>query len=126
MTNDSEVEITNVEIKDTRFQTSNHLDGSNAMNLSPDYSSDTVILHTTRSDLQEHGMTFTLGRGNEICVKAIESLQVLSVGQKLTDIIYGVGKFWKHMKRDNQLSWIGTEITDEESQFFPLGFFIRL
>jgi L-fuconate dehydratase len=109
MTNDSDLEITHVEIKDIRFPTSNDLDGSDAMNLSPDYSAATVILHTTNSDLQGHGMTFTLGRGNEICVKAIESLQVLIVGQKLTDIIYDMGKFWKHMTGDSQLRWIGPE-----------------
>ena len=109
MLNDSDLEITHVEIKDIRFPTSNDLDGSDAMNLSPDYSAATVILHTTNSDLQGHGMTFTLGRGNEICVKAIESLQVLIVGQKLTDIIYDMGKFWKHMTGDSQLRWIGPE-----------------
>jgi|TARA_B100000767_G_C19770719_1_gene539825 L-fuconate dehydratase len=109
MLNDSDLEITHVEIKDIRFPTSNDLDGSDAMNLSPDYSAATVILHTTNSDLQGHGMTFTLGRGNEICVKAIESLQVLIVGQKLTDIICDMGKFWKHMTGDSQLRWIGPE-----------------
>ncbi len=109
MINDLDLEITHVEIKDIRFPTSNDLDGSDAMNLSPDYSAATVVLHTTNSDLQGHGMTFTLGRGTEICVKAIESLQPLIVGQKLADIVGDMGKFWKYMTGDSQLRWIGPE-----------------
>jgi len=107
--NYSDPQITHIEIKDIRFPTSIDLDGSDAMNLAPDYSAATVILHTTNNDLKGHGMTFTLGRGNEICAKAIESLQYLIIGQKLSEITKDMGKFWKLMTGDSQLRWIGPE-----------------
>ncbi len=67
--------ITRVSVHDLRFPTSKTLDGSDAMNPDPDYSAAYVILHTDRADgLAGHGMTFTIGRGNELCCQAIESL----------------------------------------------------
>jgi L-fuconate dehydratase len=103
------IEISSIEIKDIRFPTSNDLDGSDAMNQSPDYSAATVVINSSNTNLKGHGMTFTLGRGNEICVKAIESLEPLIVGQKLADIVSDMGKFWKFMTSDSQLRWIGPE-----------------
>ena len=46
---------------DLRFPTSEHLDGSDAMNLDPDYSAAYVVLHT-ESNIEGHGLTFTIGR----------------------------------------------------------------
>jgi L-fuconate dehydratase len=43
------------------------------MNQAPDYSAAYVILKTD-SDLEGHGLTFTIGKGNELCVAAIEAL----------------------------------------------------
>lgn len=103
------IRITKLEIRDIRFPTSKHLDGSDAMNLAPDYSAATVILYTTNSKLSGHGMTFTLGRGNEICVKAIESLGPLIIGRKLSDIVDNMGMFWRQITGDSQLRWIGPE-----------------
>jgi len=79
------------------------------MNLAPDYSAATVILHTTDPKLSGHGMTFTLGRGNEICVKAIDSLGPLIIGRKLADIVNDMGVFWHQITGDSQLRWIGPE-----------------
>ena len=60
---------------DIRFPTSASLDGSDAMNPDPDYSAAYVILRTDRDDgLEGHGLTFTIGRGNELCVAAAQSL----------------------------------------------------
>ena len=76
--------ITGVEIKDVRFPTSRSLDGSDAMNPDPDYSAAYVILETDHKDeLEGHGLTFTIGRGNELCVAAIKSLSHLIVGKTL-------------------------------------------
>ena len=67
--------ITNVEVRDIRFPTSKSLDGSDAMNPDPDYSAAYVILKTDDPDrIEGHGLTFTIGRGNELCVAAIQSL----------------------------------------------------
>ena len=66
--------ITAVEVVDVRFPTSRELDGSDAMNPDPDYSAAYVILKTDMPGIEGHGLTFTIGRGNEICCAAIEML----------------------------------------------------
>jgi L-fuconate dehydratase len=102
--------ITRVETFDLRFPTSRHLDGSDAMNPDPDYSAAYVVLHTDRPDgLAGHGMTFTIGRGNEICVRAIESLAPLVVGRTLESFTADMAGFWRHITGDSQLRWIGPE-----------------
>jgi L-fuconate dehydratase len=102
--------ITRVETFDLRFPTSRHLDGSDAMNPDPDYSAAYVVLHTDRPDgLAGHGMTFTIGRGNEICVQAIESLMPLIVGRTMESFTADMAGFWRHITGDSQLRWIGPE-----------------
>ena len=58
--------ITNVVVRDIRFPTSRNLDGSDAMNAISDYSATYVTLQTD-SDLEGSGLTFTIGRGNDLC-----------------------------------------------------------
>ena len=78
------VTITDVVTRDIRFPTSENLDGSDAMNPAPDYSAAYVILKTDSPDgLEGHGLTFTIGRGNELCVAAIEALAPLVLGRTL-------------------------------------------
>ncbi|MFV0446519.1 MAG: L-fuconate dehydratase [Planctomycetaceae bacterium] len=102
--------ITNLTAHDLRFPTSRELDGSDAMNPDPDYSAAYVVLETDRPDgLTGHGMTFTIGRGNEVCVRAIESLAPLVVGHTLDEFAADMAGFWRHMTGDSQLRWIGPE-----------------
>ncbi|MEP5730412.1 MAG: L-fuconate dehydratase [Sulfitobacter sp.] len=100
--------ITGLRTIDVRFPTSNSLDGSDAMNPDPDYSAAYVILETD-SDIEGHGLTFTIGRGNEICVAAIEALKPLVIGLSLDWIAADMGRFWRHVTSDSQLRWIGPE-----------------
>ena len=93
---------------DVRFPTSRTLDGSDAMNPDPDYSAAYVILDTDTS-LQGHGLTFTIGRGNEICIAAIEAMRHLVVGLDLDWIRENPGRFWRHVTGDSQLRWIGPD-----------------
>lgn len=102
--------ITGLTVRDIRFPTSKTLDGSDAMNPDPDYSAAYVVLHTDRADgLAGHGMTFTIGRGNEICCLAIEALSPLIVGRTLESFTSNMGGFWRHITGDSQLRWIGPE-----------------
>lgn len=103
------VTITSVEVKDVRFPTSQSLDGSDAMNPDPDYSAAYVILKTNNPDLEGHGLTFTIGRGNELCVAAISALSHLVVGKNLDDIKANPAHFWKEITGDSQLRWLGPE-----------------
>ena len=101
--------ITNIETKDVRFPTSDSLDGSDAMNSDPDYSAAYVILETDHPEFNGHGLTFTIGRGNELCVAAIESLSILIIGKTLLSITQNMGDFWKMITGDSQLRWLGPE-----------------
>jgi len=102
--------ITDLQVLDIRFPTSLALDGSDAMNADPDYSAAYVILQTDRPDSAEgHGLTFTIGRGNEIVVAAIHALRPLVVGQPVSAFTSAPGAFWKHLTGDSQLRWIGPE-----------------
>ena len=79
--------ITNLRVFDLRFPTSQSLDGSDAMNPDPDYSAAYVILDTDKPGLCGHGLTFTIGRGNEICCMAIKAMQHLVVGTELSTVL---------------------------------------
>src|SRR5690348_2243377 len=101
--------IQSVEVLDVRFPTSRNLDGSDAMNPDPDYSAAYAILHTDVPGLEGHGLTFTIGRGTEICCTAIHALKHLLVGLDLNWITEDMGRFWRHMTSDSQLRWIGPD-----------------
>ena len=101
--------INSLRVVDVRFPTSQHLDGSDAMNPDPDYSAAYVILGTDRPGLEGHGLTFTIGRGNEICCAAIEALRPLLVGLDLDWVAQDMGRFWRHITSDSQLRWIGPD-----------------
>ena len=96
--------------RDIRFPTSRTLDGSDAMNKDPDYSAAYVVLHTDHpSGLSGHGLTFTIGRGTELCVAAIELLAGHVVGRTIEEIAADMAGFWRSIVADSQLRWLGPE-----------------
>lgn len=101
--------ITALRVDDVRFPTSAQLDGSDAMNPDPDYSAAYVTLETDDPALSGYGLTFTIGRGNEICCAAVRSLQHLVVGRTLESIRDNMGQFWRDITSDSQLRWIGPD-----------------
>jgi len=101
--------ITGVRVLDIRFPTGLQLDGSDAMNPDPDYSAAYCILETDTPGLSGHGLTFTIGRGNQICCAAIEALALLVIGLHLDWIREDGARFWRHVTGDSQLRWIGPE-----------------
>ena len=101
--------ITHLRVIDVRFPTSQHLDGSDAMNPDPDYSAAYVVLETDQPGLEGHGLTFTIGRGNEICCAAIQALRPLVVGLDMDWVAADMGRFWRHITSDSQLRWIGPD-----------------
>ncbi|WP_066808544.1 L-fuconate dehydratase [Sphingomonas asaccharolytica] len=101
--------IVKLRVLDIRFPTSTRLDGSDAMNPDPDYSAAYCILETDQPDLTGHGLTFTIGRGNDICCAAIEALAPLVEGLDLDWIRADGARFWRHVTGDSQLRWIGPE-----------------
>nr|WP_236038897.1 L-fuconate dehydratase [Ktedonobacter robiniae] len=104
------VKITAIQVHDVRFPTSRSLDGSDAMNKNPDYSAAYVVLRTDEpTGLEGHGMTFTIGRGTEVVVGAIQALAYLVEGHALEEFTADMGAFWRSITGDSQLRWIGPE-----------------
>ncbi|WP_432193920.1 L-fuconate dehydratase [Streptomyces sp. bgisy027] len=102
--------VTAVDTYDIRFPTSRELDGSDAMNPDPDYSAAYVVLRTDAADGHEgHGFTFTIGRGNEIQVAAIEALRGHVVGQPVEELCGDPGILNRDLIGDSQLRWLGPE-----------------
>ena len=110
--------ITDLEVLDVRFPTSSQLDGSDAMNPDPDYSAAYVILKTNQAELSGHGLTFTIGRGNEICCAAIEAMRHLVVGLNIDEVRANPAKMWRDLTSDSQLRWIGP---DKGAMHLPTG-----
>src|SRR5438105_2964767 len=104
------ITITSVVARDIRFPTSRDLDGSDAMNTAPDYSAAYVILKTdSPQGLEGHGLTFTTGRGTEVCVAAINALKYLVIGKTLESFTENMGAFWRMITGDSHLRWLGPE-----------------
>lgn len=101
--------VTNMRVVDVRFPTSQHLDGSDAMNPDPDYSAAYCVLETDRPGMEGHGLTFTIGRGNEICCAAIEAMRHLVLGLDMDWVAADMGRFWRYITSDSQLRWIGPD-----------------
>jgi L-fuconate dehydratase len=104
------IRIRDLEVLDLRFPTSRTFAGSDAMHTDPDYSAAYVILKTdSPAGLQGHGLTFTIGRGNEVCAAAIEAFRHLVVGETLESITADMGGFWRRLASESQLRWLGPE-----------------
>lgn len=101
--------ITDLVVSDVRFPTSELLDGSDAMNPDPDYSAAYVELRTDDPGLRGYGMTFTIGRGNDLCCAAIEAFRHCVVGRRLEDLEADLGSIATTLTGDSQLRWLGPE-----------------
>ncbi|MGP3939684.1 enolase C-terminal domain-like protein [Streptomyces sp. 6N106] len=119
--------VVDVETVDVRFPTSQHLDGSDAMNEAPDYSAAYVVLKTADDEpsgqgagraapgaepaepLEGHGFTFTIGRGNDLAVQAARAIGERAVGMAVDEITGDLGGFSRHLLGDSQLRWLGPD-----------------
>jgi L-fuconate dehydratase len=100
--------ITSLSATDIRFPTSENLDGSDATNKDPDYSAAYVVIETEQGN-KGYGLIFTIGRGNDICCKAVECMRHLVIGVDLADITGNIGDFYNELRSDSQLRWLGPE-----------------
>ncbi|MFF6883725.1 L-fuconate dehydratase [Streptomyces sp. NPDC012421] len=102
--------ITALDVLDVRFPTSEHLDGSDAMNPEPDYSAAYVVLRTDAGDgLEGHALAFTTGRGNDVQAAAIAALAPHVVGRSVDELCADLGAFSRSLVHDPQLRWLGPE-----------------
>lgn len=103
-----DLKITNARVIDLRFPTSREHIGSDAVNVDPDYSAAYCILETNHGPYG-YGLTFTLGRGTELCVEAIRYLSRFAVGRSLASITEDLGAFYRELTSDSQFRWLGPE-----------------
>ncbi|MGO4752847.1 fuconate dehydratase, partial [Streptomyces sp. 2MCAF27] len=102
--------ITAVDTHDVRFPTSRRLDGSDAMHPDPDYSAAYVTIRTDAPDgLEGHGFCFTIGRGNEVAVAAIDALRPHLTGAELDGTLTGLADRYRALAGDSQLRWLGPD-----------------
>ncbi|MEU9205921.1 L-fuconate dehydratase [Streptomyces sp. NPDC048332] len=104
--------VTDFEVHDIRFPTSEQLDGSDAMNPDPDYSAAYVVLRTDGTDgdgIEGHGFCFTIGRGNEVMAAAIEALRPYLTGRPVPRTAADLGELYRDLTHDSQLRWLGPE-----------------
>ncbi|MEU8689253.1 L-fuconate dehydratase [Streptomyces sp. NPDC048665] len=102
--------VTAVDTHDIRFPTSRELDGSDAMNPDPDYSAAYVVLRTDAADgIEGHGFVFTIGRGNDVQVAAIDALRDHVLGRDVAELCADPGSLFRDLIGDSQLRWLGPE-----------------
>ena len=100
--------IASVRTDDVRFPTSLELDGSDAVNVDPDYSAAYVQI-TTESGESGYGFVFTAGRGNEIVARAIDSYGELLIGRNTDELLGDLGAAATLLVHDSQMRWLGPE-----------------
>ena len=102
--------ITKVQTYDFRFPTSQTLSGSDAMNPDPDYSAAYVEIHTNKDDgIVGTGFVFTIGRGNDVVCRAIDSMSQVLLGRNVEDFLDNMRSAWDLLVGDSQLRWLGPE-----------------
>src|SRR5438309_403614 len=101
--------ITAVTAHDVRFPTSLSQDGSDAMNKDGDYSAAYVVLDTDDPALSGFGFTFTIGRGNDLCVEAARQRALPLIGLSVEEVVGDLGGTYRALASDTQLRWLGPE-----------------
>ncbi len=102
--------ITSLETADVRFPTSTTLDGSDAMNPDPDYAAAYLQVCTDADDgLSGHAFVFTIGRGNDVQVAALRTLEGHLLGRDVEELLADLGGLWRELVHDSQLRWLGPE-----------------
>jgi L-fuconate dehydratase len=100
--------ITGLTVHDIRFPTSRTADGSDAMNKDADYSAAYISLETDGL-LRGHGFTFTIGRGNDLCVAAVRQRAAPLLGRDVDELLDDLGGIYRELSSDSQLRWLGPE-----------------
>src|SRR5699024_1983735 len=117
------MQITDVDVADVRFPTSVTKDGSDAMNKDGDYSAVYVTLRTSTSGdagaitaddgqsatLTGYGLTFTIGRGNDVVALAAEQIAARLVGVDVAEMAADMGGTYRRLTDDSQMRWLGPE-----------------
>ena len=80
------MKVTDIIAQDIRFPTSKENLGTDAVHVDCDYSATYVTIITDNKNLTGIGLTFTIGKGNDLCCKAIEFFKEFIVDKEIRDI----------------------------------------
>lgn len=94
---------------DVRFPTSKMLDGSDAMNQDPDYSAAYLRVKTDNPNIYGDSLVFTIGRGNDLQITAINMLAEKVHRLNVEDAFSNIGKIARDLSADSQLRWLGPD-----------------
>ncbi|BGP39852.1 hypothetical protein JCM10450v2_003825 [Rhodotorula kratochvilovae] len=102
--------LTSFTVEDLRFPSDTDGMGTDAMQKSCTYSAAYCTLRTDDGQVG-YGLTFTIGRGNDIVCAAVEQVAARLVGWKTEELFSaaGMGRMWHYLLADPQLRWIGPE-----------------
>jgi len=67
------------------------MEGSDAMNKDGDYSAAYVAIATDDPRISGFGFTFTIGRGNDLCVEAARQRGLPLIGRDVADLVGDLG-----------------------------------
>ena len=114
--------LTSFGVYDVRYPTSVGSHGSDAVHVDPDYSAAYLLLHFDycgkKSNINSsnvprritgHGMTFCLGKGNEVIIKCIESQFEFIKNLSFFDITNNILEFSRKLSCHPQFRWLGPE-----------------
>ena len=76
------MKIVDVITKDIRFPTSKEDTGTDAVHVDCDYSATYVNILTDNKSISGIGLTFTIGKGNDLCCRSIDYFKEFIIGKK--------------------------------------------
>ena len=103
------MKIINLFTKDIRFPTSKENTGTDAIHVDCDYSATYVSIVTNDSNLTGVGLTFTIGKGNDLCAKSIEHFKEFIIGKEIEDVEKNIASIWNNVTNHSQLRWVGPQ-----------------
>ena len=103
------MKIREISVRDVRFPTSLDNLGTDAVHVDCDYSATYVVISTSDPNLTGYGISFTIGKGNDLCVKALDHFIPLFEGRDISEIERDMHHFWRQCTNHSQLRWVGPE-----------------
>lgn len=101
--------IISIKTHDIRFPTSLENLGTDSVHTDCDYSSSYVEILTDNPKLKGIGLTFTIGKGNDLCVQCIDHFKPLIINKTIDEIETNMDIIWRQCTNHSQLRWIGPE-----------------
>ena len=103
------MKVTNIIAQDIRFPTSKENLGTDAVHVDCDYSATYVTIETDNKNLTGIGLTFTIGKGNDLCCKSIDYFKEFIIGKEIKEIEKEILIIWEKVTNHSQLRWVGPQ-----------------